>query len=268
MIARELDFQTVDDLGHAFSNGRIADGEKLEIIVNEIGPWIEYQSMIRSCAGYEKIADDRIQFSGLTVFRANLLSNDRYWNCGDTKDIGFIISNKNGAVDESDVYRTSFLLDAEHCAVRAGFSRQTAKELIGAIRELEDNIYAHSGKSASGLIAYQRIERHFSFVVRDLGIGILASLRTCPVYQDLVDHGEALRLALETGTSRYGPETGHGFGFRQLWLGLANHQGNLRFRTGNYSLQINDAGPSLKSARLAQKPPISGFLASIDCSPT
>jgi hypothetical protein len=105
----------------------------------------------------------------------------------------------------------------------------------------------------------------FEFIVCDRGAGVLETLRTCPAYSHLADHGKALILALTDGISRYGPNTGHGFGFRPIFNGLANLKGLLRFRSGDHALTLDGTGPLLTSAKPAQKTAISGFIVSVTC---
>jgi hypothetical protein len=43
----------------------------------------------------------------------------------------------------------------------------------------------------------------FEFVTMDHGIGVMASLRKCTKFKQLIDHGKALAFALADGTSRF-----------------------------------------------------------------
>ena len=47
----------------------------------------------------------------------------------------------------------------------------------------------------------------------------------------LQDAGEALKVAVEDGNSRFGRASGNGFGMGQIFRALANHDGELRFRS-------------------------------------
>ena len=127
------------------------------------------------------------------------------------------------------------------------------------------NIYEHSDAARTGLIAFMARSGSFEFVATDRGKGVLDSLRTCPQYTSLDDYGEALRLTLTDGISRHGAGTGRGKGFRPLFIGIANLNGSLRFRSGDHALVIDGRSPSLMTARLAEKPKISGFFASAKC---
>lgn len=86
-----------------------------------------------------------------------------------------------------------------------------------------------------------------------------------PEYAGIDDHGEALRLTLTDGVSRHGIGTSHGRGFRPLFIGIANLNGFLRFRSGDHALVIDGHNPSLMRARLAQKPGIGGVFTPVKC---
>ena len=110
----------------------------------------------------------------------------------------------------------------------------------------------------------------FEFVASDRGIGILESLWRCQEYAGLPDAGKALEAALTDGTSRFGPNSRHGHGFRPIFIGLVNLHGALRFRSGDHALVMDGTSPTLSMAQLQQKPFIDGFFASLRChtSPT
>ena len=106
---------------------------------------------------------------------------------------------------------------------------------------------------------------NFEFVVSDRGVGVLETLRTCPAYSHVADHGKALMLALTDGVSRFGPNTGHGSGFRPIFNGLANLKGLLRFRSGDHALTLDGTSSALTTAKPTQKTAISGFIAWVTC---
>ena len=147
-----------------------------------------------------------------------------------------------------------------------GFPRKLAEQLVGAFEEIQGNVYDHSGAPGSGLAAYRATARRFEFVVSDGGRGVLASLRSCADYAHVTDHAEALRLMLIDGVSRYGKGTGHGTGFRLLFNGLANLNGNSRFRSGDHALTIDGANPGAIPTKTWDKTPIAGLVASVACA--
>jgi hypothetical protein len=137
--------------------------------------------------------------------------------------------------------------------------------MVAAIREMEDNVREHSGAVETGYVAFHSAPGTFEFVVADHGVGVLATLRGAPEYKNLTDHGEALRLTLQEGASRYGFGEGRGYGFRPLFTGLANRQAALRFRSGEASLTIDGLSPTLPKAQLAMKASLDGLFISVTC---
>jgi hypothetical protein len=130
---------------------------------------------------------------------------------------------------------------------------------------MHSNILEHSGAPDTGLLAFSSSPNFFEFAVADSGMGVLDSLRACPAYANLNDHGEALRLAQTEGVSRYGMNTGRGMGFRPLFVGLANLAASIRFRSGSAALVIDGTNPATIPTRIQQKPLIRGFLLSVCC---
>ena len=177
--------------------------------------------------------------------------------------MGFVRTER--APPTSEAIWTRFGLAAQKGAVAAGFPKRIGAQLAAALGELYSNLYEHSGAPETGLIAFRAGLNRFEFVVADWGIGVHESLRSCKEYATLDDHGEALRLTLTDGVSRFGDAANRGRGFRPLFIGLANLTGALRFRSGDHALLINGRDPSLVSAQLAQKPLIPGFFISVVC---
>ena len=139
---------------------------------------------------------------------------------------------------------------------------------MGALGELQDNIFEHSGRPATGLVAYGAGNGAFEFVVADAGRGVLASLRENPEFARLADSGVALRVAASDGASRYARSTGHGYGISQLFRALAHHSARLRFRSGDHALRVWGDAPSLAGhVELAQKAWLDGLTITIHCTP-
>jgi hypothetical protein len=157
-------------------------------------------------------------------------------------------------------------MDAQRAARDvAGLPGSTPGQLVAAMEELENNIHEHSEAPDTGILAFRATPAVFEFVAADRGIGILRSLQRCSIFADLDDHGRAIQAAISDGTSRFGSDSRRGYGFRPIFLGLANLQGSLRFRSGDHALLIDGTSPDLKTAQLAQKPMLDGFLASVQC---
>lgn len=156
-------------------------------------------------------------------------------------------------------------LRLQHAAELVDFPRVVAKQIVGALTELVDNIYEHSQAPVTGIAGYYAHDGAVEFVVSDAGIGVLASLRRAPLYADLSDTGIALRAALQDGvTSRVSGRGGDGIG--SLFRALAGYEGELRFRSGDHALTIRGRTLSLAGhVEVAQRAPLPGLTISILC---
>jgi hypothetical protein len=228
-----------------------------------LGPVVEMAHLAR--AGVLPAPDKAswLVLDGLAVlYRA--VSGGRFQGvCPDGRRIGFLRTRLECPDDDKELI--GFCLAARQAAGMAGFPARIAQQLAAAIGELHSNIHEHSGASGTGLIAFRAGISRFEFVASDRGVGVLETLRTCPTYSNVADHGKALMLALTDGVSRFGPNTGHGFGFRPIFNGLANLKGLLRFRSGDHALTLDGTGLSLTTAKPAQKTAIPGFIVSVTC---
>jgi hypothetical protein len=157
---------------------------------------------------------------------------------------------------------------ADQAAQVAGFPRAIAGMLIGAFGELQDNVFRHSEAPATGLVAYAVTTEGFEFVASDLGVGVLASLKSHPDYSGLEDSGQALRTAVADGESRFGRDSGSGLGLSQLFRALATQDGDLRFRSGDHALEIRGHSPSLQGMfEVRHKAELVGLTVSVLCRP-
>ena len=149
----------------------------------------------------------------------------------------------------------------------AGLAKNLAAGLMGALGELQDNVFEHSGRPVTGVVAYGAGNGAFEFVVADAGRGVLASLRENPEFAHLAEFGAALRVAASDGASRYARSTGHGYGIGQLFRALAHHTAGLRFRSGDHALRLWGDAPSLAGhVELAQKAWLDGLTITVRCA--
>ena len=127
-----------------------------------------------------------------------------------------------------------FLMDAQRAARDVALlPGKTPGQLVAAMQELESNIHEHSEAPESGPAGLSRgCQEFLNLSLPTGGIGVLASLRSCPKYAALQDNGKALAAVLTDGTSRFGSDSRRGHGFRPIFLGLVNLRGALRFRSG------------------------------------
>lgn len=150
---------------------------------------------------------------------------------------GFPLPSDNPVLTR-DPHWEQWLLHAENIAKAKGVPAPLVASLIGAIGEMQDNVYEHSGAARTGLVAYAVTDRTFEFVVADRGMGVLKTLHQNPEYAYLPDAGVALTHAIRPGVSRFPTASGRGQGFVQLCKSLVTHRVELRFRSGDHALTL------------------------------
>ena len=259
--ARPLDFNTLDDLAFASERGRLTSVSLPTMVVKDMGPVMEFAVL----AGIGKLpapyAVPWLSLGRLEPLVHALAEGLRRWICPQSRSAGLLRTSQLDLQDPA--IWTAFGLAAQQAAMAAGFQRRTAAGLTAAIGEFRSNIYEHADAPDTGFMAFRGRPGQFEFVVADGGIGVLESLRSAAAYARLRDHGDALRLSLSYGISRHGPAAQRGYGFRPLFIGLANLNASLRFRSGDHVLQIEGRNPTLVTARIARRPSISGLLISV-----
>jgi len=173
--AERLTFTAVDDLAFAAERGRLQGKPATSVFVPaEIGPLIELAKLSANGPLPPVKANPWIVLDAYSAFYNAMTSGRNQWFCPDGHKLGFIRTTWDPAGD--DTQWTAFLVEAQRIAEANGFPKMIAAQLMGAIGELQSNIYEHSEAARTGLIAFQATQRHFEFVVSDKGIGILASL--------------------------------------------------------------------------------------------
>ncbi len=119
-------------------------------------------------------------------------------------------------------------------ALRAnGFGDRFPKALIQAFSEMIENVVRHSsssGSSSAGVIGYHVANCATSFVVADLGQGVLSGLRGNPKWQQLADEQEALVATARDGATRMTSEE-TGFGFKRVFKSFLEREGLLALRS-------------------------------------
>lgn len=124
-----------------------------------------------------------------------------------------------------------FLVRFRQSVKSAGFDLERAKGIAAALGEMADNATVHANAPVGVLVGYHVIDGAAVCCVADVGIGVLASLTSHEAYRHVQSHKEAVRLALRSGVTRYGPGQG-GLGFYHVFKALAAMSGTLRFRSG------------------------------------
>jgi hypothetical protein len=266
---RELvgDFAGADDLLWAAQTGRL---ERLGPVrvkrSGRIGPLIEIL-MARRANSAALAAVTLLAAFAATVEAA--LAKSEISGMGFEARFGVFPLSRYAAEGDGADRWSLWKMRAEQAAMASGFPKLAAAGIIGAMGELQDNVFCHSRRPDTGLAAYASTAGAFEIVVADAGIGVLASLRECPDYAPLRDAGAALKVAVEDGNSRFGRVSGHGFGMGQMFRALANHDGELRFRTDDHGLTVRGHSPSLQGhVELGHKAHLGGMTISVLCRAT
>jgi hypothetical protein len=261
----ELTFEAVDDLVGALIRGRLGSGPVLgKFAPKSIGPLLELACSLGECGRNPMLASSWLDSFSQGDMRRALSGSQLVWFDG-TRRRGFLRTSEHRSDDSYETTRSGFLIAADVAAKGAGFAISIAQSLAAAIREMESNIYEHSGRPESGLMAYQANADCFEFVIADCGRGVLETLKEAPEFKGLVDHGRALHLALQEGNSRFGKSANRGMGFRDLFVGISRLNADIRFRSGDHALTLKGIRTSLTTAQLLQKPFYQGLLASVRC---
>lgn len=164
----------------------------------------------------------------------------------------------------ADAQWDQWTIHAENMARMKGFNAQLVASLMGAMVELQDNVYEHSGVPETGLVAYAVTNKSFEFVVADRGVGVLQTLQQNSRYSYIADSGAALQEMIKDGVSRFPSETGRGRGFSQLFRALVGHNAEIRFRSGDHALTMRPTTDALHGeTMLAQVPALKGLTISV-----
>jgi hypothetical protein len=263
---RELvgDFAGADDLLWAAGSGRLRALGRLRVTHSgRIGPLIEIMFARRSDPG--PFAEVMLLAPFIAVVERAMTRGDIAG--GQYRARAGVFPLRRYAVDGDGADQWSLWASrAEQAAVANGFPRLVAAGIVGAMGELQDNVFRHSHKPETGLAAYAVMPGAFEIVVADAGIGVRASLRECPDYASLPDAGVALQVAVADGNSRFGRDSGGGFGMGQIFRALANHDGELRFRSDDHALTVRGHSPSLQGhVELGHKARLTGLTISVLC---
>ena len=270
MQGQPLDFTLLDDLALAVQRRRLKARPFLRSTrPGRIGPLLELMVLGRQ-GSFDDLTVDSLPACSLVGQLNRAIApgaaGAAIYEVDSGVRAGFLTTSRDPSAADQTSW-IAFCREAQVAAELCGLHKQHAQGLVGAMREIEENVHFHSQRAHDGIVAYRATKEEFEFVVADSGIGALASLRQSPHYAHLLDPGTAIRLALTDGESRFRHEnSGHGYGFHNLFVGLANLNGHLRFRSDDHALTIDGTAPSLIGARLSQTVRLQGFVASILCS--
>jgi hypothetical protein len=180
----------------------------------------------------------------------------------DGRPVEFCVVECEQDIDQEDW--ELFLLRFERAARDSGFTKKVAACLHAAFHEMAENAVIHANAPTGALAGYEVSEGVAQFSVADVGIGVLASLKTCHEYAALSFHNEAIKMALRDGVTRYGQGRG-GFGFRQVFKALAEQWGYLRFRSSEGCITMDGRGLDFDTGLESYPPPMPGFQLSVCC---
>jgi len=260
----QADFAVVDDLLQEAAHARLAGHGAIAVARSgRIGPLVELAMGALQHAGeYDSVSME----GGFAASLHAALGSGRPFG-GAYHDVagGFPLGAQNPLVAQQSGW-DQWTAHADNAARAQGFNSHLVAGLMGALIEMQDNVYEHSGAPATGLVAYAVTPYSFEFVVSDRGAGVLATLRQNPRYAHIPDAGAALGEAIKDGVSRFPDEEGRGTGFNQLFTALVGHNAELRFRSGDHALTMRPTRDALHGQIiLAKVAPLDGLAVSVIC---
>lgn len=255
-----LTFALLDDIALGLQSSSLTSADLPPVSAEHLGPLIEW-AHAQPVNPMETIG--WLDPKGFASMLENLRTKDKWFAPG-TAGQGFVTAR---AIADCRTNWTDFAMRAKRAATTNGFTPDEAGRLVAAMGEFHSNILEHSGRSDTGYLVFDASPGGFEFVVADSGIGVLESLRSHPHFASLRDGGTALELALSEGVSRHYDQKDRGFGFRPLFVGLANVSRFMRFRSADHSRELTRAIDGSISAVTRQKSQLNGFLCSVRCEP-
>lgn len=262
MVSSRAEFTVADDLLREAAHSRLATrGTILVEKSGRIGPVVE---LIHGSIQY---ADQYRSVSVSGAFSDNLrnaLQTGQPFGSGFSDCVGAFPLGENNPITTDGAVWDQWTVHAENIAKTKGLNPNLIASLLGAMVELQDNVYEHSNAPRTGLVAYAATATSFEFVVADRGIGVLRTLRQNPVYAGLSDAGAALKEMIKEGVSRFPVEAGRGQGFNQLFRALVGQNAELRFRSGDHALTMRPTSDAMNGATaLAQVAQLEGLTISV-----
>jgi len=142
--------------------------------------------------------------------------------------------------------------------VNTGAPSPFAHGIVGALNEMASNAVEHAQSAAPPVSTFELFHDRWSFSVTDVGVGVLASLRTSPKYQMLKNEVMALQTAITDGVSSTA-RPGRGFGFTQVFRSLADRACSIRFRTTGALAVWEGVSPASQQLTMSPMPQRIGF---------
>ncbi|MBG9388380.1 hypothetical protein [Caenimonas aquaedulcis] len=246
------------DHGVEFEKAAAAD-----LVINSLGPILEVASLAQSSASWSKFAKERLPRHIATPLRNARKSPLQTFTCNQAEQAaGFMCLDAVSA----DAFRPALLAFDTEARRMMKFKRngsQTKGLVCGAVGEMLDNVFEHSGAPRTGIVGFLGTPEYLDISVSDAGMGVMASLRQNPAYAYLSDAGMALALAVRDGTSRFSTTAdgeGRGHGFSTLFRGLNSLDAEIRLRSGDYSLEVSGKALMERAPTISQKARLPGLV--------
>lgn len=221
---------------------------------------MEYACLCSSNAGYPALPSHLMSasFWGREFAAPRRRSSSRDTQSRHAQAARFDISDAN--VLQSQQWET-FQFYFVQASKAAGLNSGVADALAAAMHEMAENAMIHSESLNTIAVGYRAVNGESTFCVTDLGIGVLASLKSNSEYSTLNRHSDAIRLALRDGVSRF--SDGGGFGFRSIFKALVSNWGSLRFRSGEGCIQMDGLDLDSDHGQVSFPPALPGLQASV-----
>lgn len=262
---RPLNFDLLEDA--LVSSSDRAEKEIVRTRIIRIGPLVEYafhqykdapDRLSKWSSSYARRLSEMLQTSSLSAVRDSS-------SVEPNPDRFEFMKTPHDAAESEDKNWRAFFRRLSNAGIKTGFSKEYSSAVAGTFEDMVSNAAEHSEFPETAIAGYRWSANEFEYVIADAGIGVLKSLRQHPDYEDLTDASEALSVAIKDGNSRHGQNAGRGNGFHELIVNIANRNSYLRFRSGNYRLEIDGTKgyqPTQTSRKCAK---FQGFLISVVC---
>lgn len=256
------DFAVTDDILQEALHGRlVAHGPIAVKRSGRIGPIVELMlASLQNAGQYRAVTIN----SGFSTDLRQALQTNLPFGGGYHDVVGAFPLGTENPITAAGASWDQWTVHAENIAKTKGLNAQLVASLMGAMVEIQDNVYEHSGAPQTGLVAYAVTASSFEFVVADRGVGVLQTLRQNPKYADILDSGAALQEVIKDGVSRFPSEAGRGQGYNQLFRALVGQNVEIRFRSGDHALTMQPATDAVNGKTiLAHVPLLMGLTVSV-----
>lgn len=263
ILVHSSNYRLVDQVSLALERGNDGVFDKVGgMSIAGIGPVIEMLSFARARPDIRRLLPLCVEKDVVTALERGWQEPLRVISGDNGTGRWGLLCFRDATVEELALPLHAFQVETQKALrFRRKVSRAKAR-ICGAIKEMVDNIFDHSEAPETGIAAFCGGTDTFEVSIGDAGRGILASLRSNPRFAYLRDAGSAMETALKDRNSRYPPEENRGYGFGTLLRALNSLDAELRFRSGDYALEVAGRNPSQRDPHISQKASLPGFVVS------